>query len=228
MRLVFSGFEHVLEVLPSCALVLEINNPVLFARVCQSLNGNEGVLAIEPYTLWEGEEKLATKSAFLTIFDPFNLPWDRRSFTTEVAKQVELELYEDDTIRILMEQLHAELTTKVLSASLSMHADYGFLSDWDLKKYMKTFSFSVDYNEGNSLFDNLIGFVRYARDAGFKDVLVFANLHNFLSKNEYQEVLSSVVFHEIKAIFLENYVECEKFENASHYVLDRDFVGCFK
>lgn len=76
MKMQFSGFENLINIACEKISVLEIDNKVLFTRVCQSLVSQQGEFAIEPYLLWDDAgTAMKAKDAFLMLPDPLNLPW---------------------------------------------------------------------------------------------------------------------------------------------------------
>lgn len=225
MKVVFSGLEDAFELVPSVPFVLEIQNPTLFSRMCQSFAGNEGEFSVEPYTLWEGEEQLKTRDVFLPVYDVFTLPWDARVLGSLLHKRIETMLFDDEDVRLVLEGLNEQIMQRLFEISIFLHSDYAFASEWDVKKYMKAFSYGVEYNVDDTLFDSLIKFLGYARDMQFKGTLVFLNLSNFLTNKEYQSVLDKVFFEDLSVILLENNFAYTFDGNFIHYRIDQEFVG---
>ena len=107
MKLSFSGLENVLEITPGRVSVLQIESISLFARVCQSLICLDEDKILEPFSLWSDDEReLTAKNNFLSIVDPFNLPWHDRGLISALYRQIEEYIKEDDEIRLLIETNH--------------------------------------------------------------------------------------------------------------------------
>lgn len=225
MRIVFSGFEEAFEIVPSVPFVLEVQNPILFSRVCQSFAGNEGEFSVEPYSLWEGEERLKSRDVFLPVYDPFSLPWDARALGAALHKRIESLLFDDEETRLALEVLNEQIRQYLFESSIYLHSDYAFLGEWDAKKYMKAFSYGVEYNANDKLFDNLIKFLGYVRDMQFRGALVFLNLSDFLTKDEYKDILNKVFFENISVIFLEHSFHYDLDCNLTYYRIDQEFIG---
>ena len=86
MKLSFSGFENVLEIVPGQISVLQIESIQLFTRVCQSIFGLGESEVLESFSLWSDDGKeLSKKNSFLSIVDPFNLPWRDRGLISAVV-----------------------------------------------------------------------------------------------------------------------------------------------
>lgn len=57
MKLSFSGFENVLEIVPGQISVLQIESIQLFTRVCQSIFGLGESEVLESFSLWSDDGK---------------------------------------------------------------------------------------------------------------------------------------------------------------------------
>lgn len=225
MKVVFSGFEDAFDVAPSLPFILEVQNPTLFSRVCQSLAGNEGEFSVEPYTLWLDDDQIKPKDMFLPAYDPFALPWDARILSAGLHKRVESLLFDNEEVRLSLEDLNEQIRQYLFQSSIYLHSDYAFLGEWDAKKYMKAFSYGVEYNANDRLLDNLIKFMGYVRDMQFFGTVVFLNLSKFLTKSEYQDVLDTVFFENLSVILLENNFTYTFDCKFIHYRIDQEFIG---
>lgn len=90
------------------------------------------------------------------------------------------------------------LSERVAALGLRLQSDYAFDVQWEMRKYLKAFDFSVDVDSSDTLLDNLIKFLKFASDASFKKQLVFVNLKNFLETEEVQEFYRQAIFSELK------------------------------
>lgn len=204
MKICFAGIEHALEIDARYASVLQVASPVLFARICQSVLSGKGEDALEPYTLWDDEdEAMNAATAFLPIVNPFSLPWKHKKlFGNLYAKAVGL-AHEDDELREQIESMGLELKEVVSRLGFQMNGDYAFELEWDLSTFLKAFGFNIEVSDTASLLDSLICFMEYAVDVGFNDVLLFVNLHTFLTKDELESLYKHVFFLGIKVLMLE-------------------------
>lgn len=224
MRLVLQGFDS-LEIGKGKILVLEVRNPILFSRFCQSFSSNKGEFAVEPYSLWEDGERIGNREKFLFVADPFNLPWDMKGSVAFLHKQVENVLMEDEGTRLLIDEINERMRSWCFRGSYMLHADYAFKAEWDIKKYLKAFAFGVDYNEADKLLDNLIKFLNFAADAHVQDVIAFVNLCNFLAENEMEELFEHAFFLDLPLVLLEGNAKDYSFANCMHYRIDQELVG---
>lgn len=224
MKLCLSGFSEALTLESDMVSVLEIHNRTLYARVCQSLFSELDEESLEPYTLWDDEDKHSSRNYFLFVFNPFELPWSERALLGEVLERVENMFLSEDDIRRDIEAAGRVLSERVASLGLRLQSDYAFDVQWEMRKYLKAFDFSVEVDPSDMLLDNLIKFLRFASDAAFKKQLVFVNLKNFLTVEEVQEFYRQAVFSELKVLLLENDSDDASFEYERKMCIDMDFL----
>lgn len=224
MRLVFSGLESPVEVMPGRCSTIEVENQTLFTRIAQSLLSGEGRYATEPFSIWEGEDELRPKDTLLVIDNPLSLPWDDRVFMGSIVKRIEREYLEDEDLRRAVEELQRSIATRLMSLELGMNADSGFSLEWDLKRYLKFMGFGVSYQGSKSFLDNLLNFLSLALDSGDKRVLAFVNLKTFLSKNDFETFLEQLSFLKTKVLLLENKQDVNQYEYEQKRAIDLDFI----
>lgn len=224
MRLVFSGLETPVLLEAGVARTLEVENEALFARMVSSLDSLEGSLAIEPYSLWEGDVKLKPSDALMVVLSPFRLPWDDRALIGEVVRRIERELLEDDEVRMELEGLDVALSSRLLEMGFGLNSDYGFGLEWDLKRYLKFRGFGVDLQSSESLFDNLMSFLSLVVDSGCSKVVAFVNLKTFLTKSELQALLDYVFHLDLRVLLMENKSDDSVYNHERKIAVDLQFL----
>lgn len=220
MRLVFGGLEHAVELAAGETAVLQVENAALFARIVRSLISEEGRYAVEPYSIWDGENEVKPSTALMMVPDSMNLPWDDRSFTTAVTKRIEREFLEDEELRIQVESAERTMHARLASLNLGFNADFSFGLEWDLKRYLKFMGFGVAVQEEKSFLDNLLNFLSFALDAGCKKAIAFVNLITFLTKNELEKLYEHVFFLNLCVLLLENKHDSSSYEHEHKLVVD--------
>ena len=224
MKLVFDGLEEPVYIARNSVSVMEVHNRALFARIVHSLACTDCVRSGEEFSLWDGEGKeLAPKNGFLYIADPFRLPWGERDLEGALYRRLEEILFEDYELRERIELLHGSMLSQVGLLGFQLSADYRFEVEWELRRYLKAFGYSVEKRSG-SLFDNLIKFVTFASDMGFSRVMLFVNLKTFLTENELEAFYGQAVFSGISMLLLENAADDRVFEKESKRVIDQHFL----
>lgn len=225
MNIVMGGFELPIEVSNTYVRTLEIENRILFARVCSSLVSCRGESAEEPYTVWDdaGEEVSASR-AILPVISPLVLPWDHRELGGELYTRIEQLVMEDEGLRMALERLGVDLGGSILRATHQVNGDYAFGLEWNVRSYLKAFSFSVNRGACHSILDSLILFLDFAADMCLKRVLVFVNLKLFLEKAELEQVFKRVIFHGLRVILLESACDKNQYENERKNYVDQHFL----
>ena len=225
MKVCFSGMEHAVEVDRRWVSVLQIESPVLFARVCQSVLSGKGEEALEPYTIWDDAGNAVNPTtAFFPVVNLFSLPWKHRKFFSGLyAKALQL-IHEDEELWMRIEGLGSELGSAVAELGFQMRGDYGFEVEWDLVAYLKAFGFNVEVSEDAPLFDNLIGFVDYVADICPEEVLLFVNLRIFLSADEIESFYEHVLFLGIRMLMLESGVSRSALWGERKLLVDQDLL----
>lgn len=204
--------------------MLEVQDRTLFARICQSLESELDDEAVEPYALWDGEDRRSSRNRFLFVFDPFNLPWNERALIGEVLERVEGMFMNEDGVRREIELAGRMLSDRVASLGLQLRSDYAFEVQWEMRKYLKAFDFGVETDPSDPLLDNLIKFLKFASDAAFDRQLVFVNLKSFLPRDEVQEFYRQAVFSELNVLLLENAPDDAWYEYERKMSIDKDLL----
>lgn len=224
MNLVFDGLDSSLAIECGFPCVLQIENPALFFRLAQSIGSQEGKYAVEPYSLWNGEDELSPKANTLFIPNVFELPWDDRSLLGEVYKRIERDLIDDEDMRIELEAAERALASRLILLSGGLSADYAFGIEWDLAKCLKMLGFGVDAMPGSKLIDNLISFLSLALDAKCQKVFVFVNLKTFLTKNELERLYEHIFYTKNLVLLLENKQDNTAYQYERKHTVDLDFL----
>lgn len=223
MRLIFSGLERAIKIEPGFAAVLQIENQALFSRIVLSLMKGNNEDSLEPYTLWDRDEKVCFQNQSIFISDPLNLPWDNKSLIGEVIKKMERELLEDEIIRTEIESTERLLMTNLMKLGVGLQSQYEFSLEWDFKRYLKMLGFGIGIQIDRPYLDNLISFVSLALDAGCNKILTFVNLKTFLTKSELERFYEYIFFSKIRVLLLENKVDESYYKYEQKNTVDQHF-----
>ena len=225
MKISFSGFDSPILVTRPNVSTLEIQNRVLFSRVCEALISETGEDAVEPYTFWDDSGvEVKPKGQILPICDPFHLPWDDRAISNGLLVRMENLLYEDEDYRSIAEKDFRQLNIRFAALALQLRSEYTFDIDWDPKRYLKCFGFKADMASCEMLLDKIIMFLTMLEDISFEKIIMFVNLKIFLSNNELERFLEYVFFSNLRVLMLENVPDSAKYSNEVKYAIDQDFL----
>ncbi|MCC6102424.1 MAG: type II-A CRISPR-associated protein Csn2 [Olegusella sp.] len=225
MKIVFSGLEHSIVISKEYARTVEIENKTLFSRICSSLLSCKGNCATEPYSLWDDDgHEISPTGAFLFISDPFMLPWDSKDLEGHLYEHIETLLLEDESTRTSVEHLNDELNSRLLQLTHQINGNYAFAVEWNVKRYLKAFSFSVARPKGGLFLENLNTFIDFCADMYLKKVLLFINLKEFLSEKDFISFLDHLFFHKLSAVFLESSLDKNYYALEKKMVIDQHFL----
>lgn len=224
MRLVFTGLSRPVDIEAGYATVLQVENAALFARIARSLQLGTGEEALEPFTLWDGDNSLRFKDRCLFIPDPLNLPWDDKRLLGEVVKRIEREFLEDEDLRQRVERAERELTSSLFGLSLGLDSSYGFDMEWDFRRYLKMLGFRATVQPSESYLDNLMEFISFVLDSGLNKALVFVNLKTFLTENDVEKLYEHVFYTKMMVLMVENKTDLHEYNHERKRVIDQDFL----
>jgi len=218
------GLRRPLKFKLAVLLFLQVENQAFFSRLIQAMATQEGRYAIEPYSVWNDESEITPKMATLLISDVFDLPWSDRSLLGEVVKRIEKDLVDDEEARLDLEKTERLLTSRLMSLSAGLSADYTFGIEWDLGRILKMLGFYVDAMPGYKLIDNLITFLSLALDSKCQKILIFVNLKTFLTKNELKLFYEHVFYTGAHVVLFENKQDNNNYQHERKYTVDQDFL----
>ncbi|MBE6469320.1 MAG: type II-A CRISPR-associated protein Csn2 [Coriobacteriaceae bacterium] len=212
MRFVFNCVETAIDVEAGVPRVLEVENRRLYCRVCRAMArlGEDGER--DYVNVWDGDERAPAERSPLVVGNPLALPWEEKRLGGRLPAVMESFLLEDEELRQEIEVAGARLRRVIDRASFQIEGEYRFDLEWDLPRFLKAYAFSVDRSEHGAYIESLISFLDFASDMGFKGVLVFMGLKNFLGENELNEVYERIFFHDLKVLLLEREHDLRSFE----------------
>lgn len=225
MNVCFTGLNEPIIVGPDAVSVLEVQNRVLFCRLCSSLVSERGSEAEEPYTFWSDDgEEIKPEGRILFVLSPLSLPWTDKALSNGLSAKFERLVNEDEDARQGVEYAFACLKSRLSEVALSLESEYAFEIDWELKRYLRTYGFGVELIENEPLLDKLIKFLALAKDVSLSKVLLFANLKLFLSENELRKFYEQAFFSGLSVLLIENVRDGVYYEQERKYVIDQDLL----
>lgn len=225
MKLCFTGLNAPIQITPSSVSVLEVHNRALFARICSSLQSYKGEDAIEPFSLWDSDEKeLNAQRALLFVSSPISLPWDEKRLLSGLASKIDLLVLEDLDRQARLEESVEQIRKNLYDLAFLLQSDYSLGVEWDLHRLLKVFNFDIDVDSNNSLLDKCIKFLSYVADTAPATALIFVNLKLFLLENELIELYKQAFFLNLKVLLVENIPDSTQREEEKKYIIDQDFL----
>lgn len=200
---------------------LEIENKKWFSRVCQSLVSKKFIDAVEPFVIWDDNNKKIKKNDYIVIVDPFNLPFNDRTCLKLLYEKINRMYTEELDIRKNIETINFQLEKHVSNLELMMLGDY-CVDEWDFKKYLSFLKFKPEVDCDDDLLNNLIKYVNFRKDLGSNDLLIFINLKNFLNENDYNNLIEHIFSLDFYVFFVENIHDESMHEKERKLHIDKD------
>lgn len=225
MRLCGLCLEEPFSICEGAPAVLEVLNPVLFSRCCESLYTLKGDEAQEPYSLWDDEgQELKPSDELLVLVSPLILPWENRELTAGLYRLVQSRLYEDFEIRGDLERLAREVNGAISRFELEVEGSYEFGVEWDVLRYLKAFSYKPAIDDAKTLLEKLIAFFETSADICLNKAFVLIDFKKYFSREEVSRLYESIVFLKRKVLLLESTHDRDYYEWEIKRCVDQHFL----
>lgn len=202
MKIVFSDVPVSVELSDKKVSVLEINNNYLFAEICNSLLVKDEELREIPFSLWNEDKEIKPEQYILCVDSPLLLPWDDKKLNNKFLEYVSKEINLDEQRRSRIIDAVSIINEEIFQVSTGFNASYELQTEWDMSKYLKMSHFSAE-KVGRAFFDNQIEFLNFISDVSFEGAVVFVNLKNFFTQEQYVEWSNRVIFLGIQTLLIE-------------------------
>lgn len=225
MRLCGLCLEEPFPICEGVPAVLEVLNPVLFSRCCESLYTLQGDEAQEPYSLWDDEgQELKASDGLLVLVSPLTLPWDSRELTAGLYRLVQRRLLENFEIRGDLERLAREVNSAISRFELEVEGSYEFGVEWDILRYLKAFSYKPAIGDAKTLLEKLIAFFETSTDVGLNKAFVLIDFKQYFSREEVLRLYESIVFLKRKVLLLESTHDEDHYPCETKRCVDQHFL----
>lgn len=223
MKLHFTQLDLFITFSGEYVSVFQIENKVLFSKIIYSFLTQVSETYQEPFVFTVNDEEVSTKDRFALVTDIVALPFQTRQTETRLHALFGELLHEDENLRSDIELLNQKMEERLAALGLQLHADYSFKIEWDTKKYLKAFDFSIE-NESETLFDNLIVFLKSFSDLSPGKVLIFVNLKSFFDKKHLERLYLEIISLNLPVLLLESVLDTWVFEAESKTTIDQHFL----
>ncbi len=226
MILHFPNFETDILCDAEKVSILQIADRVLFANIVQSLISKEGSEAKEPYLILEDNRELKCCDHLLVLLNPFSLPWRERNMITVLHNRISDLVSEDEQVKEVFEQAGQKVLREFGALAFQLQGSYDFSLEWDSRKFLKAFDYSVQCNS-DSLLDNLISFLEVASDLFPEKLIVLVNIKLFLNSSELIQLYEEAISLKIRLLLLETVKDSRVLIAERKMVIDQHFLENF-
>lgn len=223
MIIKFTQLDSCLDLSAEHISVLQVENKTLFSKIVYSFTPYTNEATREPFLLLEDKKEVSLKDKLVLVSDPIILPLQNRQIETKLHSLFDALFCEDEELRSDIESLNEAIKTRMEILGLQLQGDYGFGIEWDTKKYLKAFNFGIE-NESETLFDNLIVFLKTFSDLSPDKGLVFINLKSFFEEKHLKEFYSEIISLNLSVLLLESVQDERVFDQESKTAIDQHFL----
>ena len=219
------GIEEGFELKPGIPTSLDIENQTFFAQILNSLiNRNSDDEINETCYFFEGNNEVKFSSNFIVVQSPLDLPFKSTSLVSLLFSKIDNKFKEDDDLKNQINDLYSKLNSSFEKIGIEMYSDYSFDLELNIKKCLKTFGYSANYDFSLPLIDNLIAFLEFVADVASNKVLLFVNLKHFLSVKDYLEFCKQCFFLNLKVLIVNSGNDLYNVDDDLNYVIDQNFL----
>lgn len=222
-KLIIQGIDEPILMRQSQATSLNITNRTFFARVTSSLCG-KAESPLENFAFYEDEKEVKFNKLSLVILSPLDLPFKNATLLKNLFLRIENNIKFNDSLQIKVNELQLLLNEAFEVSQSKLHCEYDFAVEFDVKKYLKTFGFSSEIDEGSSLLDNLTNFLDFIADVAPNKLLYFVNIASFLDKDDYIQFCETIFSLKLTALIVNSGMFQFKSQHHANYVIDQHFL----
>lgn len=217
MKLVNLKYFDIITVTESEPETLVVENAELLRNIMEDMvyqiESDEG-----DFVLSDTRNKpLSLSKTMMLVTDIFHLDTTGKSFKTKINSLINTEYSDIEGREQLMENLNN------IGISICNECPYplSFKSNLTFTDIVKMLDFNLDINEG-SFWERFIEFISVSFDLlGFK-ILVTLNLKDFISKDEYEELVKALSYKNVSVLMIENRQHPDLDSNEHIHIIDND------
>lgn len=219
MKIVFSEIPVSVELTDQKISVLKIINKHLFAQICNSLLEKDEGSREMSFSLWDEDKEIKPEQNILYVDSPLSLPWNDKKLNNKFLEYVSKEINLDEQRRLRIADAVSVINEEIFQVSSGFNASYELQTKWNMSKYLKMSHFSAE-KVGRSFFDNQIEFLNFISDVAFRGAVVFVNLKNFFTQEQYAEWSNQAIFLGIQTLLIETETSIQDNINENKQVVD--------
>jgi CRISPR-associated protein Csn2 len=222
-KLLLEGIDSTIEIEKERSTSLAILNKTFFSRIIGSLTSDIDC-SLENYAFYRDETEVEFRKEALLILSPFDLPFKDSKLLRSLFLKIEESVRLNDSILIKVNELSLALNEALEKANSNSNCKYDFGIEFDVKKYLKSFGYSSDIEDGFSLLDSLISFLNFIADVAPDQLLFFVNLSSFLENNDYLSFCKKVFSLKLTAFILDSQENGVNDKCLRNYTIDQHFI----
>lgn len=200
MNIIVSYFDNTIIVNDDFINVIEIENKRYFYRFVSDLNKiiHEGYS--DCINFFDKDNELNMNNKIKLFVDVFNLGLESKKYDKDINRVINESISNEDKDNIISKYKNLVRTyNKVLNnIDLPLVIDSNCIIE-DITKFMK-----ISINGTNELLDNLLLLIDLEKVLNTKNILIFINLKQYLTKDELNELYKYSIYNHIKIILIDS------------------------
>ena len=200
-------------------LSIEIENKNIFYKLVNDLlliSLGELVDNISFYN--ESNIEINMNNKISIIIDYFNFNFDVKKYTSEINKLVLKNI--DEKLRQDIITNYNKISNNLRKILNEIDLPLQIVNDFNLEDLLKFIKISV--NKFEDLLENLFLIIDLEKILRIKDIIIFVNLKQFLSKNELEELYKYAIYNNVNILLIDSQTYGACISNEKKLIIDCD------
>lgn len=225
MRIVFEKFENALAVEPGKISVLHIGDHALFSRCAYSLSQEYTVDVPEPAALFDdGNCELKMSPSLFVVGDILSFDMNDKRIIALATKKLIANIVEEGNSQDVLQEINLQMEEVFDDQIFQMSANYAFLNDWDMSRYLKMVGFGVDTVDDVTCFNKVCHLLRIASDLFPEKAVAFINLCTLLTQDQFDELCNLVAAGQLMVVLYETDDKMDFTNLDNRLFVDKDYL----
>lgn len=211
MKIVVDFIDNEIIVQNNSVVNIEIENKTYFYRLINELNLiSKGILSDNIFFLDENNNEINLLNKIDLYIDYFNIELNSKKIINNLYKLLKNNIDDEDKTKInkCYSQIKKILSKSFINYNLSLTIN----DEFDIDDILKLLKVSIDLK--NNLFDNLLLLIDINNNLKLNELLIFANLKQYLTMGELNELYKYCLYNDVKILLIDSqcYGTTSKFE----------------
>lgn len=219
MKLIIKYIDNDIELKENEISTIEIENKRYFYRIVKDLYDiYDNELSEDIYLIDDNNKEINVSNKIKIFIDYFNFKLDSKKYTNDITKYIN-KILSEETKEILSHQYKKiiNLYKKELNnIDLPLVLD----TDLDIENITKLIKVSIDTNK--ELINNLFTLIDLENIFQTKNILVFINLKQYLSKEEIEELYKYSIYNGITLLLIDSQSYGTTLTNERKLIIDEN------
>ncbi len=219
MKLIIKYIDNDIELKENEISAIEIENKRYFYRIVKDLYDiYDNELSEDIYLIDDNNKEINISNKIKIFIDYFNFKLDSKKYTNDITKYIN-KILSEETKEILLNQYKKiiNLYKKELNnIDLPLVLD----TDLDIENITKLIKVSIDTNK--ELINNLFTLIDLENIFQTKNILVFINLKQYLSKEEIEELYKYSIYSRITLLLIDSQSYGTTLTNERKLIIDEN------